>query len=308
MSEPFDAIILTVPNDLMRTQKLYYKIAQNLPVQKIHIIGSSEVGKLLPSLGLDEKFDFIEEESLIPFHDVKRIIESRFPGKTISRGMVGWYYQQFLKLKYADICPDAYYLSWDGDTIPIRPIQMFCDGTPYIDWKREYFPSYFRTISSLFPGFHKVIEQSFIAEHMLFSKEYVQKMREEIMHASHLSGITFYERILRAISLSDLNDIGFSEFETYGTYIAYRNPGLYRMRRWTSFRNCGQYFSPDTISEQEIEWLANDFHAISFEKGHTPATENNVFANPLFQEKLTARYILELIQEEMTEGYRETWD
>ena len=308
MSDTFDAIILTVPNDLMRTQKLYYKIAQNLPVQKIHIIGSSEVGKLLPSLGLDEKFDFIEEESLIPFHDVKRIIESRFPGKTISRGMVGWYYQQFLKLKYADICPDAYYLSWDGDTIPVRPIEMFQSDIPYMDWKREYCPIYFRTISSLFPGFHKVIEPSFIAEHMLFSKEYVQSMCAEIMSAGHLTGDTFYERILRAISLEDLNGTGFSEFETYGTFIAYRNPGLYRLRRWTSFRNCGQYFSPDTITEKELVWLSKDFHALSFEKNQIPATENNVFQNPTFQEKFSARYILELIQEEMTEGYRETWD
>lgn len=304
----FDAIILTIPSDFLRVKSLYHKIAENLPVNKIHIIGPQSVKNLISELSPDNKFDFIDEESLIPFNDVKQVFINRFPGHDISRGLVGWYYQQFLKMQYSAICQNDYYLSWDGDTIPIRPIVMFHGDNPFMDWKREYCETYFRTISTLFPTMKKVIEPSFIAEHMLFSQKHMQNLISELNNAEHLHGPTFYERILNAIPLCDLNNTGFSEFETYGTYIAYRQPSLYLLRRWTSFRNCGQYFSPDDITEDEISWLSKDFHALSFEKGHTPATENNVFQNPLFREKFSARYILELVQDEMTEGYRETWD
>lgn len=304
----FDAIILTVPKDFVRLQTLSAKIAQNLPVDHIYIIGSQQVKQLMTAYSLDCRFLFLDEESLIPFESVRNIFKARFPGQEIARGLVGWYYQQFLKMAYSFVCKNDYYLSWDGDTVPIRQIEMFENGKPLLDWKREYCPLYFKTISALFPGMQKAIEPSFISEHMLFSKKHMQMMIQEINQAPHLFGETFYERILGVISDQDLNDTGFSEFETYGTYLAYRDPSFYKLRRWTSFRNCGQYFSPETISEEEIEWLSKDFYALSFEKGHKPEQENNVFQNPRYREHFSARYIIELIQEEMSEGYRETWD
>lgn len=304
----FDAIILTVPNDLLRVKSLYYKLAENLPVRNILFVGSKQVGELLPTLNLGHKFDFVDEETLIPFSCVKAAIEKRFDGKEVSRGFVGWYYQQFLKMQYAFLCKDDFYLSWDGDTVPIRPITMFEEDKPYMDFKREYCEDYFKTLETIFPGMRKAIEPSFISEHMLFSVSHMKKLCQELMQASHLTGDTFYERILNAIPPERLNGTAFSEFETYGNYIAFRDPSFYKLRRWTSFRNCGQYFLPDQITEKEMNWLSRDFHALSFEKGHSYIEINNVFKNKEFQQKLSARYILEAIQEDMTEGYKETWD
>lgn len=308
MEKQFDAIILTVPKDFSRLERLYYKMEANLPVRHIYFIGSAQVGELLAQSNLGEKFGFIDEESLVPFENVRRIIQDIFGGQEVTRGFVGWYYQQFLKMQYAKVCKDDYYLSWDGDTIPVRPIEMFAKDRPYMDWKREYHEEYFHTMEKLFPGMHKVIEPSFIAEHMLFSKEIMSRMIGEIEAADHLEGAAFYERILRAIGLTALNGNSFSEFETYGTYVALRDPMRYVLRRWTSFRNCGQYFDPDDITEEEMDWLSKDFHAISFEKGHVPEQGAEFFRNKDYQKKLSARYILEVIQEEMTEGYRESWD
>ena len=69
------------------------------------------------------------------------------------------------------------------------------------------------------------------------------------------------------------------------------------------------FFDPDTITEQDYEWLGRDFYAISFEKGHSVREDHkNLFDNPQFQEKLSARTMLEVAQQEFTEGYLEVWD
>ena len=73
--------------------------------------------------------------------------------------------------------------------------------------------------------------------------------------------------------------------------------------------NGGLYFNPDTISDRDFEWLGRDFYAISFEKGHAIRKDHqNLFDNPKYQEKLSARRMLEIAQEEATEGYVEVWD
>lgn len=310
MEKNFDAIILTVPKDIKRIERLYYKLEENLPVRKIIFVGSKDVEAAMKEMNLSERFGFMDENELLPFDDVKAVIEDVFGGKEVTRGFVGWYYQQFLKMQYARVCQDEFYLAWDGDTVPVRPIEMTNgEGKPYFDWKRECNPIYFTTMGKLFPGMTKVIEPSFISEHMLFSKKMMTQMIEEIEGAAHLTGKAFYERILRAIGPQDLNGNGFSEFETYGTYMALKDPYMYALRRWTSFRCCGQYFSVEDITEEEMDWLSKDFHAISFEKGHEPQKGADFFRNPEYQQKLSARYILEVVQDEMTnDGYKETWD
>lgn len=302
------AIILTVPSDFNRLLPLYHLLEKNLPVENIVFIGNQEVGQLLAQSDLGERYRHLDEERLISFDAVKCVIEDIFRGQSVTRGFVGWYYQQFLKLAYAAECKDAYYLSWDGDTVPIRKLSFFSQGKPYMGIKKEYHAPYFRTLETLFPGMHKVIADSFIAEHMVFAKELVLKMLDEIMEAEHLKGDTFYERILRAIGPEALNGTSFSEFETYGTYTALREPERYRLRRWLSFRHCGQYFFPEEITGDEMEWLAKDFQAISFEKGHTIDPQADFFRNPVYRQKLTARYILEVIQENSSGGLNEVWD
>ena len=193
MNKEYDAIILTVPRDFKRVEKLYYKMEEKLPVRKILFIGSPDVKSMMDEMGISDKFAFVDENSIIPFDDVKKIIEDVFGGREVSRGFVGWYYQQFLKMQYARICNDEFYLSWDGDTIPVRKIEMENEeGKPYIDWKRECNPVYFKTMGKLFPGMTKVMEPSFIAEHMLFSKDIMIKMLDQIENADYLSGDIFY--------------------------------------------------------------------------------------------------------------------
>ena len=65
---------------------------------------------------------------------------------------VGWYEQQFLKMEYSKICKNDYYLIWDSDTIPIKPVKMFDNNKPIFDMKKEHHSPYFITLDKLIPN------------------------------------------------------------------------------------------------------------------------------------------------------------
>lgn len=311
MSKQYNTLILITPKDFTRLCHLYPYMLKYLPVKRLWFVGSKELEPLVDAwrekFGISkEAAGWLDEDSLVPFDAVRDIIRDIFPGAEVARGFVGWYYQQFLKMSYALHTKDEYYLVWDGDTIPVRPIAMQApDGVAYFDTKTEYYEPYFISMRALFSGMDKCIQPSFISEHMLIKSEYMREMLQVLTENPALLGTSFYERILRGIGNPRLNEASFSEFETFGTFVVKKYPESYRLRKWMSFRNAGQYFDPNTITESDIMWLGKDFSAISFEKGHTVEPGAEFFQNKEYQAKLSAAQILAIVQEEMTEGYRE---
>ena len=187
---------------------------------------------------------------------------------------------------------------------------MFTKDTkqPYIDLKHEYHPEYFETMGKVLPGFRKVIERSFISEHMLIKCDIMKNLINDIEKNEDIKGEKFWEKILNAIEPKKIYDSSFSEFETYGTYVALRYPSVYKLRDWHSFRLGATFFDKDTISDRDFEWLGKDFDAISFEKGQKVREDHkNIFDNPEYQEKLSAKKLLQLAQMEFDEGYKEIW-
>ncbi len=312
--ENYNAIILTTPTDFERLQGSYVRMVRCLAPRKITFIGSRKVKELIRQSDVDGQVGFLEEEELIPFADVHRIMTELLQTAELPRGVTGWYYQQFLKMQYAFVCEDEYYLIWDGDTVPCKPFSMFReDGIPYLDLKQEYHEEYFHTIGNLFPGMRKSIEKSFISEHMLIRCDIMKKLVQDIMTSSTekpaLIGDTFYERILRAIRPGQIMNTAFSEFETYGTYVSFRYTDAYCLRTWHSFRLGGEFFHPERMTDEDYAWLGKDFDAISFEKGHTVREDHEeIFTSPRYRERFSARQILELAQQEFQEGYKEVWD
>ena len=164
------------------------------------------------------------------------------------------------------------------------------------------------TLSKLLPGMGKCIEPSFISEHMLMNRAIMQSLIADIMKNESLSGNSFYERIINCIEPEKLTSNSFSEFETYGTYTCFRFLNSYRLRNWHSFRYGGYFFHPDEMTDSDFEWLGKDFDAISFEKDHSVrADHENLFNNKEYQDKLSARQMLQIAQEEFEEGHIEVW-
>lgn len=311
----FDTLVVITPKDVTRLLKLYPRLVDCISYGRICFIGAKEVGDIVCNdENIGSRVSFVEENSLIPFSEVHECISKKMEGilagRQLPRGITGWYYQQFLKMQYAKDCKDEYYMVWDGDTIPCKKISMFQEesGKPYLDMKHEYHAEYFETLGKILPGFRKVIERSFISEHMLIKVEIMRSLIAEIENNSSIEGNTFWEKIINVIPAEKIQDSSFSEFETYGTYTAIRFQDVYKLREWHSFRQGGTFFDINTISERDFNWLSKDFDAISFEKGHTVREDNaNLFDNPYYQEKLTPKQMLQAAQMEYKDGYKEVW-
>ncbi len=311
----FDTFVVITPRDCERLLNLYKRLADSIGYGKVIFVGASEIKEVLKKeKGLSEQVGTIDENTIISFDDVHKCIEKRMEnilaGRKLPRGITGWYYQQFLKMQYANLCNDEYYMVWDGDTIPCRKLNMFHQesGKPYMDLKHEYHAEYFETMSVILPGLRKLIERSFISEHMLIKAEIMRAMIKEIERNDAIPGTKFWEKIINAIPEDKIQRSAFSEFETYGTYVALRYPDVYKLREWHSFRQGGNFFKIETICDRDFDWLAKDFDAISFEKGHEVREDNaNLFDNPYYQEKLTPKQMLQAAQLEFKDGYKEVW-
>ena len=311
----FDTLIVITEKDFRRVQSQYPRLLQNMPGKKVIFVGAPGVGEAIKEAGLSERAAFLDENSILPFDEVHAVMTEhmaeRLGDQEMPRGVTGWYYQQFLKLNYANICEDEYYMTWDGDTIPCARFDMFSEetGLPCLDMKRELHEEYFITMPRLLPGVKKVMEKSFISEHMLFRVDIVKEMIAAIEANDVIPGTHFWEKIIRAIEPERITKSAFSEFETYGNYVALKHPGDYRLRDWHSFRLAGDFFDINTICDRDYEWLSRDFQAISFEKwSELRDDQRNLFDNPEYQAKLSARQMLEIAQEEFTDGYKEVWD
>lgn len=311
MSEKFDAIIVTTAADYKRVRNNYKRIVDLMPAEKLIFVGSEEVGRLVKEEPFADRLDFINENDILPFDDVHNVVKAILERDDVPRGVTGWYYQQFLKMKYSEISEHPYYMSWDGDTVPTKSFSMIDEktGKPYFDLKYENHEEYFITIGRLFKGMGKVIGKSFISEHMLFKCEFMREIISEIENNPKLQGDTFYEKILRAIRPGELVSNSFSEFETYGTYVALRHQEAYRVKNWHSIRYGSIYFIPDKITEEDYAWLSRDFDAVSYEKNqdYNPSIAN-LFVDPQYRNTLTPRQIVEAIQEGSSEGMVEVWE
>lgn len=313
----FDTLVVITPEDFERLKSQYKRLVDNLKksgADRVIFVGSVKVRDKIEECGLSDKADFLNEDDIIPFSEVHEIMEKHMSplleDNKLPRGITGWYYQQFLKMQYALISNNKYYMSWDGDTIPCKPFDMFDqEETPYIDLKTEHHAEYFETMGKLIPGLKKCIDKSFISEHMLFDRDIMKRLIVDIESNEAFSGNRFYEKIINAIEPEKIQSSSFSEFETYGSYVCVNYTNKYKLRNWHSFRLAGEFFDLNTIEDKDYNWLSKDFYAISFEKGHFVREDHrNLFDNPEYQKKMSARKMLEIAQEEFKDGYIEVWD
>ena len=298
-----EMIIPTIPKDYGRVKRDLKSFFELLPIERIVFIGPAELEEPVMSdateAGLTDRVTFMNENDIISFKALYTAMENRIKADGYLIGensRPGWYYQQFLKLAYANVSGSDYYMSWDSDTIPLRRVAMFdSSGKPYFDTKREYNPGYFKTIKNLF-GMEKSYEQSFISEHMLFDARLVREMTEEI-EAMDLPGERFYEKIFYAIDIDNMK-LGFSEFETYGTWVTVRHPDAYAFREWKSMRRTNLFTDSHDLTRDDIRWLARDYDAASFESYHPLIPDlAELFRNKEYRRNVSAAELYQAVVE-----------
>ena len=260
-------VIPTIYIDLLKiihNFNFYIKYIEG--IKNLIFIGDKKVGKLIRHIqsGFEIPLKFINEKTLIDIEKVKQLIKNR---NKFAAKRSGWYMQQFLKMQYCKISQDKYYLIWDSDTIPVKDVKMFNSyGKPFFDIKTEYHEPYFITIKKIFPQLEKKCNYSFISEHMLIKTEIMKNLINRIEINNKLSGDTWYEKIINSIDLEYLNCSGFSEFETYGTFVNKYYNNTYDIRPWKSLREGNKFYNPKYLTDKDIQNIAKNYNAISFEK------------------------------------------
>ena len=259
-------IIPTKSSDFNRMKsnfKFYKKFI--VDISNLVFIGNKELEKLLKlnKYMFEIPIKFINENTLIDVYKIKQLIKKKNK-KATKRS--GWYIQQFLKMNYCQICKQKYYLIWDSDTIPIKKVYMFSDdGLPYFNVKTEYHRPYFTTMKRLIPELRKKNNYSFISEHMLINTKIMKNLIKRIENNDNISGEFWFEKIINSIDKKDIRHSGFSEFETYGTFVNEFYKGLYKIRSWKSFRNHSKFLNPKLFTYQHVKQFSKQYDAISFE-------------------------------------------
>ena len=262
----YDVLIPVAKKDTAFVKNVVTYINRNLiGCENIYIVTNQKNFQKLQALASSEKnVKILDENALVPelnFGIVAECMEKKGAGK---EDRVGWYFQQLLKFAFAKSqYAKEYYLTWDADTIPLTPISFFDGETPLFTKKIEHHKPYFVTLNRIL-GFGKLVDFSFIAEHMIFKVPIVKEMLDAIAAYPTSEGNNWVEKIMFACHFAPGQGPYFSEFETFGNYCVKYHPSLYQVRQLNTFRSAGMIRGRH-INEKLLDRLAFDLNIASFE-------------------------------------------
>ncbi len=277
----YDLIIPVALRDVPVLEKSLPYIKKNLTPKKIVIISNLKAKGIIENLHYDDVC-FCDENAMISnlTFDAVKVYLSKYN----TEKSTGWYFQQFLKMGYAMVSNSEYYMSWDSDTLPLTNIEMFKDDKVIFSLKKEYNKPYFDTIESLLQ-LNKCIKQSFIAEHMMFKTEYMKELLNVIRNKDKNN--EWFINILEAIPKKFLCVSGFSEFETYGTYIYNYHHDDYLYKNIKAIRK-GKMIFGEVPNDDVMEWLGKHYLSISFEKSQKQVINNKIYNSSLFRKIISS--------------------
>ena len=259
--QTYDVVMPILKRDWPAAQANLPFVFRNLPIQRLVVVSAPDIRDLLPQ---DERIVFVDENELVPgltLAAVKKLMYSRI----YTDKRAGWYFQQFLKMGYARICQGRAYVVWDADTVPVRPVRFENEAGQYLfTLRQEFNPPYFETMRTLL-GLEKIEKESFIVENMVFDTALMQELLDRIEANSALEGQVFWQKILYAVSPENLKGSGFSEFETYGTYVTTLHPGRYATRHMETLRSGKNILGAQPVPEV-LEWAGQSYDLVSMEK------------------------------------------
>lgn len=279
-----DIVICVSLKDCFIVKTTISQIYQNIEASNIYIITDHRNFFFFPKrFRRRYNITLLDEEKIIPNKKDLEIIAQKHFTCTYR---FGWYYQQFLKMGFAQSSyASDFYLIWDSDTIPLNKLSFLEQGKMVFTPKTEYHEAYFETIHAIF-GYHKETSYSFIAEHMIIAVPVMQELIKKIQD-SKVEGNSWPAKIINATPPNDPN--GFSEFETYGTYCHHHYSDKFILRELRTFREAGNIYSR-SISKQALRELSKEYDTISLESWNTPRKYRYRLQNNI------EKYIIDIIR------------
>lgn len=214
--------------------------------------------------GLVAGITFLDEDRLIP--EIKlATIQGILQQKAGAPRRGGWYFQQFLKMQACTFAGIAeHYLIWDSDTILLRELEFFDEqGRVLVTPTKRHNKPYFQTLKRLL-DLEKRTDYSFVAEHLMVRTAYMRELLERIEECA-TDRQSWTEAILDAVTPAHLPTIGFSEYETYGTYVAARYPDSFTTRELKGTRKGAAAFGMDPDAHDLFALMQSGYAYATFE-------------------------------------------
>lgn len=260
---PLDIVTACRAADLRILAVTAEALRVHVPFKKLHVITARKnFPKFRRQLAAD--IELIDEDALIPDMTLAQLRLLPVPG--FPRG-AGWYFQQFLKLGYAFQNPsDDYYLIWDADTVPLRPMEFFDeeDRMLFATGEEEHKP-YFETYRKLLRE-DPAREFSFITQHAIVQKSVAREMLAKV-EANFPGTESWAWKIVR--NLEGTGNNLFSEFETLGHYVKNHYPARAAFRR-LAWQREGSLKISGLPKPADLRKLAEDNYFAAFESSQTP--------------------------------------
>lgn len=267
--EPIEAIVCVGPGPVGVALAALEGLRMFTGVSRIEVIAAADaVSPLRHALGAGDAIS-IRDEREVELGIDRAAIERHLADRGADPRRAGWYLQQFLKLAAAARPGASWRLVWDGDTLPLRPLRFLSDEVPprpLLAPRVELHPPYFKAIDRLLgPG--PLVSYSFIHEHLLMRQDLAARLIAELAGPREHRTAPWPMRVLEAIDDEDLFPSGFSEFETYGTFVHRLDPEAFAPRPLASTRDAMVRLGPRPSAAGLIA-LSSRFDVATFEARH----------------------------------------
>lgn len=265
----YDAVFCVGPQHLGISVKAIRSVALLAQPRKIFVItGRANFDYFQQHLRGNRNIELVDEGKLVPGVDLD-LLKTYFSEKNLPTGRAGWYLQQFLKMGLCQLDEVSdHYLIWDSDTVMLKPIDFFDEkGRVLINPTKRYIKSYFDLTNSLL-DFDKCVDFSFVSEHLMVNKRYMQELIQLIAELG--KGDPWPLVIMNNVNDEHLPKAGFSEFETYGTFVHMNYPDSYVSRPLRSLRSGVKLAGLDP-KPRDFYTMARKYSYVSFEVWTKPA-------------------------------------
>lgn len=222
----YDVAICVGPQHIEIAKVVLNQVKRFFQAKQIYVITNASHFEKFQSLSLTNLV-FVNENELFDqfnFHSISDFLKQKIK----KEDRAGWYFQQFLKMEISKIIQSDYYIIWDADTIPLKPIDFFDEYDKVLIQKsEENHDPYFETLQNIL-RITKSVNYSFISEHFMVQTKLMQKMLLKI--STNAGDLDWPYYILENIAAKDISLSGFSEYETYGNFINSTYPNCFRLR------------------------------------------------------------------------------
>ena len=228
------------------------------------LIGSQDLKNFIKD---DPSIKFINEDKFVTENQMEKFL-LKMRGTELKKRR-RWYKQQFIKMGYARICRKEYYLIFDGDTFPIKNFNMFKNDHPIFDMYNFFYKPFIESMDRLIPGLKYSKSKSYVTEHMIIRTKFMKNLLDDIEMNSNIPGKLFWQKIFMSVDDKNLPKNGFSEYFVYGAYVDTKYPKFYHHRDFLSLRGAEIFYgTPENLDENDINWLSQYYHALTFEDWH----------------------------------------